>query len=79
MPSSAIEIILFTLETHTYEKFRRSSITISLSNVYKVVSLDKNISSLLVMIEIRAEVWYVYRQDHCAQVDCISSQIFEVT
>lgn len=78
-PSSAIEIILFTLETDTYEKFRRSSITVSLSNVYKVVSLEKNISSLLVTIKIRAEAWHMYRQDHCAQVDCISSLIFEVT
>lgn len=51
-----IEIILFPLETHTYEKFKRSSIMVSLSNVYRVVSLDKNISSVLVMIEIGAEV-----------------------
>lgn len=39
---------------------------VSLSSVYKVVSLDKNISSVLVTTEIRAEVRYIYRQDHCA-------------
>lgn len=61
-----IEIILFPLETHTYEKFKRSSVMVSLSNVYKVVSLDKNISSVFVMTEIRLEVQYIYRQDHCA-------------
>lgn len=42
-----IEIILFPLEAHTYEKFKRTSIIGSLSNVYKVVPLDETISSVL--------------------------------
>lgn len=49
---------------------------VSLSNVYKVVSLDKSISSVLVTIEVRAEFQYIYKQDHCAWADCISSLIF---
>lgn len=38
----------------------------SLSNIYKVINLDKNIPRILVTTEIRAEIWAIHRQDHYA-------------